>query len=66
MKKVLVALIGIGIAIAIGHFLYTQMSVMIPTDSSKTGSSSSSDGMMFESSSSAAMMEGTAKVKVNY
>lgn len=66
MKKAVVAVIGIVIAVAIGYYLYTQMSVMMPSDSSKTGSSSSSDGMMFESSSSAAMMEGTTKVKVNY
>lgn len=66
MKKALVALIGIAIAIAIGHYLYTQMSVMMPTDGSKAGSSSSSEAGMFESSSSsAAMMEGSASVKVS-
>ncbi len=65
MKKALVALIGIAIAIGIGYYLYTQMSAMMPAEGSVTGSSSSSEAGMFESSSSsAAMMEGSAKVKV--
>lgn len=64
MKKVLVVLIGIALAAAIGHYIYKQMNSHAGHDVNGESMSSSSAMMEASSSSAAAMMKGEVKMQV--